>query len=483
MQPCNLVSAEGHNNRTREVTGTRKDLEANNHYKVFETISERMLKIKDAYKETTGQRMQGKPIREIVVTGITEVRQAEEFVNYLEERMKYSVLSWAIHADEGHYDIESKEWIPNPHAHFIIDLTIWDREPQLVPQKKNGKCIRDETGEIVFVERVKYGTQRPFRKKDLAQMQTVAAGITGWDRGIPSTADHINILQYKAMKIQEDLEILSKRKKDYSEEVEKLRLSILRCQIDEGNLNESFRNWISCSKQLANKLLLNYDRLLKADSNESSEGRSLMPTMQRDALFATVNKNPEDDQMASRSRYLQELIESIRRFVEAVNRYYNAIENDARNRVLELKKEAKRFSTINSAKGFVRSVLDMPANKQVQDLNEQVKAGKIQRQHLEEEMAKLKMENERLAAQANLANREKERATRFSEEYVTAKKQAENVKRSVCNMISQKAFPTDVARLKGFGVNILLGEFWDAVEFNVENRYSSGPEASEGREY
>jgi len=211
IQPCKVASAEDHILRRTDQDYFRHDLQYKNDYQVYESIEVRMATIHRVYLEVTGQKIQShaKPIREIVVTYLGTRVQALAFEEGL-KGMGFSVLSWAIHHDEGHNDVLTNEWIPNIHAHFIVDITQWTHDSVLRAVKSNGRYVVDpEIGKTKRKQIDGYGHAMKLTKAKLSALQDLASKVTGYPRGNTSSIKHLKSIEYKIRQKQEDYRRLS----------------------------------------------------------------------------------------------------------------------------------------------------------------------------------------------------------------------------------------------------------------------------------
>ena len=214
MQRCNVQSAEDHIFRRKPLDYTREDLRKNNFFVEIQPIREALALIRKRYREATGQRLQpnAAPIREIVVYGPMSPEKAEGFKDQIEKRFGIKVLSYAYHADEGHYEKLTHEWMPNLHTHYILDITRQEHSMIRRPMKCNGKILRDENNQTVYVEVDGYGKNRHFSRQDLRDLQKLAAGATGFARGTEGSRRHIKALQYKVQMLEKDIQELTEMK-------------------------------------------------------------------------------------------------------------------------------------------------------------------------------------------------------------------------------------------------------------------------------
>jgi hypothetical protein len=180
-------TSEKHNNREQDLNYVRKDLAHENSSFSVATISDTRAKIEEAYKASTGQKMQAKatPIREAVLLIKKEhtAKDLKELGDKLEERFGIKTIQAYAHKDEGHYDKLSNEWKPNYHAHMVFQWT-----------DEKGKSLK-------------------LTKEDMAEMQTMTANHLGMERGQASTKRHIESTTFKAIKVEEDLKKVYKVEK------------------------------------------------------------------------------------------------------------------------------------------------------------------------------------------------------------------------------------------------------------------------------
>lgn len=180
IRPCNVDSAEEHNQRLKPLDYVRKDLSnLNECWTNGQTLSERLEQIKTIVKSKTGRKLQAKatPIREgvIVINRNTTLSDIQSFANRCSAEFGITPLQISIHKDEGHYDRE-KNWKPNLHAHIIFDWTNHDT-----------------------------GRSCKLSKQDMARMQDILAEELEMDRGISSDKKHLNSIAYKAEQIKKDI--------------------------------------------------------------------------------------------------------------------------------------------------------------------------------------------------------------------------------------------------------------------------------------
>lgn len=180
IRPCNVGSAEEHNQRLKPLDYVRKDLSnLNESWTNGQTLSQRLEQIKSVVKDKTGRKLQAKatPIREgvIVINSSTTLADIQSFAKRCTAEFGITPLQISIHKDEGHYD-RDKKWKPNLHAHIIFDWT----------NHHTGKSYK-------------------LTKEDMAKMQDILAEELAMDRGISSDKKHLTSIAYKAEQIKKDM--------------------------------------------------------------------------------------------------------------------------------------------------------------------------------------------------------------------------------------------------------------------------------------
>lgn len=183
-------SSEIHNKRLKDYDYVRKDLTPKNESWELCSIPERRNQIKDLYLKTVGQQMQKKatPIREAVVLieGEGAMPKLKKLAKDIEEKFGIKTFQIHTHLDEGHWgrDDDGKptdEWKPNYHAHMVFDWT----------DSKTGKSIK-------------------MNPTQMAQLQTLTANTMEMERGESSNVKRLSAVQYKAMKMEENINALTK---------------------------------------------------------------------------------------------------------------------------------------------------------------------------------------------------------------------------------------------------------------------------------
>ena len=258
MQRCDINRAESHIFRHTILDYTRKDLEDKNIYRTFASIKDTLAEDRKIYEETVGQMMQPKaaPIREIVVYNMTEEAQAQAFKVDLEKTFGVSVLSFAIHLDEGYDDVITHKWHPNYHAHVIIDTMCREHTLVWTPVKSNGIAKKDEQGKTIWKQVDNYGKTIKFTKSKLSLMQDLAAKATGQERGTPSTRRHINARKQKVLGLEKDIAKLEAKKVDLETDLakQKARLDTLSNE-SQLQIDRAFRAGIESIKSSIDEML------------------------------------------------------------------------------------------------------------------------------------------------------------------------------------------------------------------------------------
>jgi hypothetical protein len=174
-------SSERHNTREQKLDYVREDLTPLNESYSVQSINEARKNAEELYQKTVGQKIQAKaePIREgvLLVDKHHTIEDLKKLADCLEKEFGIRTIQAYIHKDEGHYDKETKEWKPNLHAHMVFDWT----------DKQTGKSIR-------------------LNREGYAKLQTVVAQELGMERGVSSSVKHLNSVQYKNLKEEQDLQ-------------------------------------------------------------------------------------------------------------------------------------------------------------------------------------------------------------------------------------------------------------------------------------
>lgn len=229
--PCHIGQAEIHNFRLKKLPNVRDDLTPNNKVKIWIDARKELQKVKLVYRKTFHKKLQprAQPIKEIIVSGLANEQQIEKFCDKLRE-MGMTPLSYAIHNDEGHYDVMNGNWIPNDHTHIIVDVICWDKNKTIsVTVRKKGKTVFGDDGKPEKKEVPAYARTLKLGREDMRKLQDLAAEALGLERGTPSSARHLDMILYKIKESQKDLEKLEVIKKTTIKEI-KNSCSLLREQ-------------------------------------------------------------------------------------------------------------------------------------------------------------------------------------------------------------------------------------------------------------
>ena len=476
MEPCKIGIAEAHNNRTRPCPDVNKALTIHNIYWGKETSSERWDKIKKEYEKATGQRLQkhASPIRELVATLMTTENQAEVFKVILETKFGMDVLSYAVHLDEGHYDLKTKKWEPNYHTHFIVDTTIWTHEKVVVPKRKKGKKLKDpETGKTIMVEKDRYACRRLYSSKDMAMLQTYAAEVTGFKRGVPSSRGHVENLKYRAERIQEDIDMLMAEREEVKRGIEELKTKQKEAQRGIEKRQQLFRDGSIFSFCLGSKLLSEGEELSEvAQSNEIRLSKDFYDAQEN--LRKEIEKEVTEDNRSS-SEYMTKLIDTLTEYMVKLIRNFLMIIEAFKQRI-ESQKE--KMSLANTTKGLILTKLNQPATEQAKKLSTQVNELASQVQALKEKNAQLENINRSqkrdllckegsLQKLKQLEDENKElRSMRISEE--------ERMKKGLYFM-AKEISPQDLNWLGRIGLADVLGKGrWNQFEDDYKTMHQQG---------
>lgn len=178
--------SEIHNFRHKMFSYIRKDLIQNNEYWQEEKIAFRLQKIENYCKEKSGRKLQknAMPIREavVVIKENTTMNELKILANKLKSELGIEIFQIAIHKDEGHYDLDTGEWKPNFHAHFVAD---WQ-------DKNTGKTLKH-------------------KNYDYSKMQDLAAECLGMERGNRGSKIRLEAIDYKLYQKIKDYKLLLKK--------------------------------------------------------------------------------------------------------------------------------------------------------------------------------------------------------------------------------------------------------------------------------
>lgn len=211
FKPCNVNFSQAHNLRQVPLSYVNKQLSHLNtsHYAGGEDPSIRDLALRDRqcrelYQEKVGQKAQAKSVflREGVIVLDSNVTDQDigKLMRAIAELTGWKPLQLHVHRDEGHYKYltaeqrEDTEFLLNLHAHVIFDCQ----------DKKTGKVIR-------------------VNKEQLSEIQDLTAKYLHMERGVKSTRKHIDATQYRAMKVQEEIDLKESEKQALTNEVEELQ--------------------------------------------------------------------------------------------------------------------------------------------------------------------------------------------------------------------------------------------------------------------
>ncbi|MBQ7422442.1 MAG: hypothetical protein IJV27_09925 [Prevotella sp.] len=410
MEPCIIGRAEEHNFRTSGVKDWREDLTHLNIYSEFRISSkERYDEIKKEYRIVVGQKMQktAHPIREIVVLNITTKEQAERFCAEISRELKFQVLSWAIHLDEGHYDLKTKQWVPNYHAHFIVDTTVKTHDSVQRPKKKGSKVVRDSSGKIVYEFVDRYARSIIIKREDLSKLQDIAAKVTGLERGTPSSRKHIGSLRFKMQKLEEDLKILESEK-------EGLELATSKLNAERKESDTKIAAWADLLKGAAKSILeLCGNALSNKRTEQSSQWYSKAISYKRN-LENVINETPRENDLPE---YICSLSEAITKFVLI---FENLIVYSIKNMIRAAEKrkaEIQKSSVIDSAKRALLASFDKPATQQAKQLQEEnIKLAK-EISKLTEENANLEELNTKYRRENYSLRDERDKRIKFEDGY------------------------------------------------------------------
>lgn len=234
---CVKIDSEAHNFRKKKFEYVNSNLSQKNEYWVEEKISNRLLKIESFCKTKSGRKLQknAMPIREavVVINEDTSMLELQKLASELEKKLKIRIFQIAIHKDEGHYDKESKEWIPNYHAHLVAD---WQDL---------------ETGKTLKHTRFQY-----------SQMQDIAAESLGMKRGAKKGVARLEAIDFKIDQKLKELDDLENK------------IAVLSNTIDPENflnLNETKSNFFGITKTSVEKTLENFITHAKTINFELSQ--------------------------------------------------------------------------------------------------------------------------------------------------------------------------------------------------------------------
>jgi len=226
------LDSETHNFRKKSLDYIRKDLTPKNEYWMEDKILDKVHKIETYCKEKSGRKLQknAMPVREavVVIKEDTTMLELHNLSKKLEEQLKIRVFQIAIHKDEGHYDIDTKEWKPNFHAHLVAD---WQ-------DLETGKTLKHQSFHY-------------------SKMQDLASQCLGMERGISGSLSRLEAIEFKIKKKEEDLKILEERYSEMKAEIESKKL-------DELIVKES--DFLGFQKIKIEKTIENYKKAFKVQN-------------------------------------------------------------------------------------------------------------------------------------------------------------------------------------------------------------------------
>ena len=349
MQPCRGESAERHNRRDKDLDYIRQDLTKHNSYKLWTTIADQMQKIREEYETATGQKLQStaQPIQEIVlvIDMDTTAKQVEDFCDKL-KTMGMTPLSYAIHKDEGHYDKETGEWVPNYHAHIIVDTTCWEHKVVERTKKAYAKTIK-------------------FTREDMSRLQDFAAEATGLERGVASDKVHEEARRFKAKaqakEIMEQAETIEGQKALIAEQEQTIRACVVEMQ-EQGksvvkNFDEQTGNLQKNGLEL-DKALIERRNWLETASNDDIEQKAPAAVLQ---MLRPISDAITVVAMAA-AAMASAIADSVSRSVQEKQKMLTA-----------LTRQIKEQSIWKSTKGAILSLVNKPANRQVEELQEELR--------------------------------------------------------------------------------------------------------------
>jgi hypothetical protein len=253
--------SEKHNQREKELSYVRSDLSHLNSSFVMRSISEAKQFAEKNCKEKTGRSMQAKatPIREGVLL-IGQHHTADDLKklgSLIEEKFGIKTIQGYCHKDEGHYDKITQEWKPNYHAHMVFDWT----------DHNTGKSIK-------------------MSRDDMSELQSLVANSLGLERGVSSSKEHLNAIQYKSQQEQKDLAMVQGFKKGLLEAKTTLQQA------------EAIKKEIEPLKTAKNSLVLDLQTL--------TIEKEKMRTLAEEAKQRAIEERQKAESESQRTKELQE---------------------------------------------------------------------------------------------------------------------------------------------------------------------------------
>lgn len=477
LAPCNTKNAEKHNFRLVQLKGIRRDLTYLNEYEMIIPISEREKEIKREYKKAVGQTLQphSNPIVEVVIYGMKTRKQMVQYKETIENELRVQVLHWALHHDEGHPDRVTKQWIPNDHGHFAIDLTIWTHEPITAPKKRHGHLVKDQDGKVVMETKDRYARRRHLTKRDLARLQDIAAEVTGLERGVPSSQKHIQSQRFKAMKLQEDIDWLTQRQKETQAAIDGLNRQ--REGIEEENVKaeKALKNAHVQLRSIAKILISTLDSDVTKMNEVMAPEMAQKLRLQRDGLNELVSIEPEPEK-APKVGLVSALAILIAGVIRTLMELFESAIQKLKKQLSDLHKQIQSQSLRQSAKSALTSLLDKPANEQMRQLA-------AENQALREANAALEAQNSELGT-VNETNQQELLVLRSE---VSANKDLDNryrgllreknatveAKNILASDLIARIQPQEIIRLEYLGFPTLLGaKRWDIIKTKVNLKHA-----------
>lgn len=234
---CVKVDSEAHNFRKKKFDYVNSNLSYKNEYWIEEKINVRLVKIETYCKLKSKRKLQknAMPIREavVVINEDTSMLELQKLALELEKKLKIRIFQIAIHKDEGHYDKESNEWIPNFHAHLVAD---WQDI---------------ETGKTLKHTRFQY-----------SQMQDIAAESLGMQRGEKKGIARLEAINFKIDQKLKELDDLENKISELSSTIDSENFL---------NLNETKSNFFGITKTSVEKTVENFINHAKTINFELSQ--------------------------------------------------------------------------------------------------------------------------------------------------------------------------------------------------------------------
>lgn len=280
FEPCKVNFSQAHNLREVELSYVNKELSHLNtsHYAKGEDPSIRDLALRERqcrelYQEKVGQKAQAKSVflREGVIVLDSNVTDQDigKLMRAIAKLTGWTPLQLHVHRDEGHYKYltaeqrEQTEFLQNLHAHVIFD------------------CQDKNTGKVIRVN-----------KEQLSEIQDLTAEYLHMERGVKSGKKHIEATQYRAMKVQEEIDLKESERKRLAAEnqniIEKLEDAKEMIAAKYEPLNEKYSN------ELAFLLFDFFSKLKKMgyniSANENAQKNGLKIIEKYLSEYGTANK-------------------------------------------------------------------------------------------------------------------------------------------------------------------------------------------------